>query len=73
MTNRKHPVQIWPFKCVKTNVGTFTRFPMPDGISILENCSTPEELRAAQFKARAMAKGIVRAMFPEAFAGLIGK
>jgi hypothetical protein len=74
MTSSKNHIKIWPFERLeKENGKDVTRFPMPDGVSMLAHCDTPEELRAAQFKARSTAKGIVRAMFPEAFAGLIGK
>ena len=74
MTNRKRPVHIWPFEKAKSQQGNDVAvFDMPDGSDLYIRFDTPEELRAAQFKARAMAQGIVKAMFPEAFTGLIGK
>jgi hypothetical protein len=75
MTNRKRPVQIWPFKKEKNSQGNDVAvFEMPNGSDAYYiRFDTPEELRAAQFKARSMAQGIVRAAYPQAFAGLIGK
>lgn len=71
MTNRKRPVPIWPFEKAKSIQGnTVAVFDMPDGSDLYVRYDTPEELRAAQFKARATARAIVRAEHPQAFAGL---
>jgi hypothetical protein len=71
MTNRKRPVEIWPFEKAKSVQGNQVAvFDMPDGSDLYVRYDTPEELRAAQLKARATARAIVRAEHPQAFVGL---
>lgn len=72
MTNRKRPVEIWPIRSIQgTPRGTYIAgFDMPDGTMLYVEHTTDEEYRAAQFKARATARAIVRTQNPQAFAGL---
>lgn len=71
MTNRKRPLEIWPFEKAKSAQGNpVAVFYMPDGSDLYVRYDTPEELTAAQYKARATAKAIVRSESPLAFKGL---
>lgn len=69
-TSKKH-VPVWPYEKAQDRSGkTFAVFDLPDGSDLYIQYDTPAELRAAQYKARATAKGIVRSMFPQAFNGI---
>lgn len=72
MTNRKRHVEIWPFASIQfTPISTVAGFNMPDCTMLhIEYGMSDVECRAAQFKARATARAIVRAEYPQAFAGL---
>ena len=67
----KHPkktaIPIWPYKIITKNKRNFVKLPLPDKTFMVVEFYTQEELKAAQYKARSTAKGIVHSIFSYAF------
>ena len=72
MHTNKTPVPVWPLAGIQgTPRGTYiASFEMPDNTRIKVEYATDEEYLAAQYKARATARGIVRSQNPQAFKGI---
>jgi hypothetical protein len=67
MSHQKMSVPIWTHKIVKKGEKKFVHLPLPDNTEMVVEFESQEELKAAQYKARATAKGIVHAKFSYAF------